>query len=258
MDRNIALLIDSENISADYVSLIIDEANKFGKITYRRVYGDWTTDILKTWKSKAIEFGLTPVQQYAYTKGKNSSDFSLIIDAMDILYRGKVEGFCIVTSDSDFTRLVTRLKEDNQFVIGMGESKTPVSLVNGCEKFIYLDKLMAPQPKVTKRLPEKKVEVKKELKQLVEDVASESSIPPLEEVIQAVGDIIESNVNDDGYANWAQVADLLQKKFPGFSPRNYGVQATPLNFFKSKEFFEFSHKGTLVLIRSQKHISAEH
>lgn len=258
MDRNIALLIDSENISSDYVSLIIDEANKFGKITYRRVYGDWTTEILKSWKSKAIEYGLTPVQQYAYTKGKNSSDFSLIIDAMDILYRGKVEGFCIVTSDSDFTRLVTRLKEDNQFVIGMGESKTPVSLVNGCEKFIYLDKLMVPQPKVSKRIPEKKMEVKKDAKPLIEEVPNESSIPPLEEVFQVVGDLIESNVNDDGWANWAQVADLLQKKFPGFSPRNYGVQATPLNFFKTKGFFEFSHKGTLVLIRIQKSTGLEH
>jgi hypothetical protein len=256
MDRNIALLIDSENISADYVSLIIDEANKFGKITYRRVYGDWTTEILKSWKSKAVEFGLTPVQQYAYTKGKNSSDFSLIIDAMDILYRGKVEGFCIVTSDSDFTKLVTRLKEDNQFVIGMGESKTPASLVNSCEKFIYLDKLAAPHQKGVKKGLDKKVdnkpELRKDSKPTTEEVAVESSIPPLEEVLLAVNDLIDSNINDDGWANWAQVADLLQKKFPGFSPRNYGIQLTPMNFLKSKKYFEFSHHNTLVLIRNKK------
>ena len=139
MDYNIALLIDAENISADYISYIIDEANKFGTITYRHVYGDWTTDLLKPWKPKCIEYSLTPVQQYAYVTGKNVSDFTLIIEAMDILYKGKVDCFCLVSSDSDFTKLVTRLKEDSMLVIGMGETKTPMSLVNSCEKFIYLD-----------------------------------------------------------------------------------------------------------------------
>lgn len=251
MDRNIALLIDSENISSDYMSLIIDEANKLGKVTYRRIYGDWTSDVLKSWKNKAIEFGLTPVQQYSYVAKKNASDFSLIIDAMDILYRGKVEGFCIVSSDSDFTRLVTRLKEDNQYVVGMGESKTPVSLVNSCESFIYLDKLYEQKRKATQPSPKKSIIDKPQAVKVI--AQNESSIVTLDELIEAVSDIIDNNLNDDGWANWAQVANQLQKKFPGFSPRNYGALSTPLNFFKSRKLFDFSHKDTLVLIRSKTH-----
>lgn len=147
-NKYIALLIDAENISSSYVEKIIDEANKYGVITIRRVYGDWTTPQLNPWKVKINEFGLTPVQQYAYTTGKNASDFTLIIDAMDILYKDKVNSFCIVTSDSDFTKLVTRLREDNMFVFGMGESKTPISLVNSCEQFAYLDKMVSAEKKL--------------------------------------------------------------------------------------------------------------
>ena len=154
---NIALLIDAENISSDYAQLIIDEANKYGKITYRRIYGDWTTTTLSKWKTKCIEYGITPIQQYTYVSKKNSSDFTLIIDAMDILYKSKVDAFCIVTSDSDFTKLVTRLKEDNMYVFGMGESKTPTSLVSACEHFAYLDKMSEQLKK-----QEENVEIKEE------------------------------------------------------------------------------------------------
>lgn len=250
MDRNIALLIDSENVSADYMSFIIDEANKLGKVTYRRIYGDWTSDVLKSWKNKAIEYGLTPVQQYSYVAKKNASDFSLIIDAMDILYRGKVEGFCIVSSDSDFTRLVTRLKEDNQYVVGMGESKTPVSLVNSCESFIYLDKLLE-QKKAASQPRPKKAPTEKIASTPKGNPTTESSIIPLDELLDALNDIINSNLNDEGWANWAQVANQLQKKFPGFNPRNYGAPSTPLNFFRSRKLFDFSHQDTLVLIRAK-------
>ncbi len=240
-NKSIALLIDAENISPKYIEIIIDEANKYGKINYRRVYGDWTTDNLRTWKEKINEFALTPVQQYAYTQGKNVSDFTLIIDAMDILYSNKVDSFCLVTSDSDFTKLVTRLREDDMFVIGMGESKTPISLVNACEAFAYLDKMLAD----TKDDKEKPVTKKKPAKKNEKITPkTESSITPLDRIEKELKTIIESNQEDDGWAYWSVVANLLQKKFPGFHPRNYGPNIRPLTFFKQ-------HKSFLVKIENK-------
>jgi uncharacterized LabA/DUF88 family protein len=258
MEKNIALLIDAENISAEYIGIIVDEANKVGRLNYRRIYGDWTTDQLKPWKSKSIEFGLTPVQQYSYRAGKNASDFTLIIDAMDILYRGKVDSFCIVTSDSDFTKLVTRLKEDNMYVFGMGESKTPNSLVSSCEAFIYLD--------IKKQLENGKIEeVKEEVKadknikpkkdQKVEKIEpkDESSITPLNKIIKDLEKIIDdSDEGDDGWVHWSLIAQLFQKKYPGFHPRNYGKNVKTLAFFETRKEFEFKKEGTLVYIKIKK------
>ncbi len=247
-NKSIALLIDAENISPSYIEIIIDEANKYGTINYRRVYGDWTTPQLNPWKQKISEFGLTPVQQYAYTSGKNASDFTLIIDAMDILYSGKANSFCIVSSDSDFTKLVTRLREDNMFVFGMGESKTPISLVNSCETFAYLDKMMA---------SDKQEEVKQE----VESTSTKknkiktkpvSSITPLRRIKQELKNIINANLEDDGFAYWSLIAQLLQKKFPGFHPRNYGDKVRPLQFFENMKEFEVKKENTVIYIRNKK------
>lgn len=243
LDYNIALLIDAENISADYISYIIDEANKFGTITYRRVYGDWTTDLLKPWKPKSIEYSLTPVQQYAYVTGKNVSDFTLIIDAMDILYKGKVDCFCLVSSDSDFTKLVTRLKEDRMMVIGMGETKTPASLVNSCEQFIYLDKIRnLAQPKKSKAKSTIDVSGNKP-----KDLVLENNITPLEDVVSYLETIINENAESDGWVYWSLANNLLTKKFPGFNPRNYGKNIRPINFL-TKQGFVFKKEGTLVYI----------
>lgn len=243
--KNIALLIDAENISPNYIELIVDEANKHGKINYRRVYGDWTTDQLGSWKNKVNEFGLTPIQQYAYTSsGKNVSDFTLIIDAMDILYSGKVDSFCIVSSDSDFTKLVTRLREDNMFVFGMGESKTPIALVNSCETFSYLDKMYEsskPEAKPVKNAVKKKVATNGKV---------ETSITPLKKIKEELKQIIEDNIEDDGYAYWSVVAQLLQKKFPGFHPRNYGQNVRPITFFESMKEFEIKKQKTVIHIRN--------
>ena len=246
--RNIALLIDAENISPRYIEIIIDEANKYGKINYRRVYGDWTTDQLSAWKNKINDFGLTPVQQYAYTAGKNVSDFTLIIDAMDILYSEKVDSFCIVTSDSDFTKLVTRLREDNMFVFGMGESKTPIALVNSCEAFSYLDKMLSAiedarenKDKTPRRKPNN---LKSESKPDV------SSITPLKKIKKELQQIIEDNLEDDGYAYWSVVANLLQKKFPGFHPRNYGQNVRALNFVQSMPEFTTKNIKNVIHIKN--------
>ena len=245
-NKYIALLIDAENISPNYIEKIIDEANKYGTITFRRVYGDWTTPQLNPWKEKINEFGLTPVQQYAYTKGKNSSDFTLIIDAMDILYKDKVNSFCIVSSDSDFTRLVTRLREDNIFVFGMGESKTPLYLVNPCQKFAYLDKMVINEEE-EKPIEEEKV-VKPEKQAKPKNI---SSITPKRRIKMELKNIIEENLEDDGWAYWSLIAQLLQKKFPGFHPRNYGSNVKPLNFFEKMSDFEIKREGTITFIRNK-------
>jgi uncharacterized LabA/DUF88 family protein len=246
-NKYIALLIDAENISPSYIEKIIDEANKYGTITLRRIYGDWTTPQLNPWKEKSILFGLTTVQQYAYTKGKNSSDFTLIIDAMDILYKGKVNGFCIVSSDSDFTKLVTRLREDNMFVFGMGESKTPISLVNSCETFAYLDKMVSADSE-KKPVPEKVVKQPKVTKKSSKSI---SSITPKRRITIELKNIIQENVEDDGWAYWSLIAQLLIKKFPGFHPRNYGSNIKPLNFFENMLEFEVKRDGTITFIKNK-------
>ena len=138
-DINIALLIDADNISAKYITAILSELSKYGKITIRRMYGDWSQDRLHSWYTTAARHSLTPVMQPNNTPGKNASDIGLIIDAMDILYTGEVQGFCIVSSDGDFNKLATRLREAGKVVIGMGEKKTPESFRVSCERFIFLD-----------------------------------------------------------------------------------------------------------------------
>lgn len=138
-DRKIALLIDADNVSDKYIKYILDELSKLGTPTYKRIYGDWTTPQLASWKKSLLDYSITPIQQYGYTVGKNATDSAMIIDAMDILYSGNVDGFCIISSDSDFTRLASRLREASMYVIGMGEKKTPSPFVVACEKFIYLE-----------------------------------------------------------------------------------------------------------------------
>jgi hypothetical protein len=247
--KSIALLIDAENISSNYIEIIIDEANKYGTINYRRVYGDWTTPQLNPWKTRISEFGLTPVQQYAYTSGKNASDFTLIIDAMDILYSGKVNSFCIVSSDSDFTKLVTRLREDNMFVFGMGESKTPISLVNSCETFAYLDKMI--EPVIVETETEEEVVENKTKKIKTSKTKAISSITPLRRIKEELKNIINANLEDDGWAYWSLIAQLLQKKFPGFHPRNYADNTRPLAFFEKMKEFEVKKQTTVIYIRNR-------
>lgn len=236
-DYRLALLIDADNISSNYLDIIINEANKHGRITQARIYGDWSQERLKNWKAQAEKYSLTYVQQYANLSNKgNVTDFSLVIDAMDILYSNKVSGFVIVSSDSDFTRLIIRLKEDNMYLIGMGESKTPEVLVNSFERFYYLDKIYAElQPKTTKTTKEQS--------------NGTSLIPKKETIIKALKEIILDNLEDDGWAYWSIVADQLRKKYPGFDPINYGLKMKALNFFKSIKDFEVKNEEKVAYIR---------
>lgn len=140
-DKRFAVLIDADNVSERYIKFILDEISNDGVTTYKRIYGDWTSPTLTSWKKVLLDYSITPIQQYSYTTGKNSTDSAMIIDAMDILYTDSVEGFCIVSSDSDFTRLASRLREAGKYVVGMGEKKTPSAFIAACNKFKYLEVL---------------------------------------------------------------------------------------------------------------------
>src|SRR6201986_3354004 len=155
-DIRLAVLIDADNVPYSNVKGVMEEIAKYGTPTFKRIYGDWTKPTISGWKSVLLENAITPIQQYSYSTGKNSSDSAMIIDAMDILYSGKVDGFCIVSSDSDFTRLATRLREAGMKVFGIGEKKTPSAFIAACNKFIYIEilkkevKVEIPTPETSK------------------------------------------------------------------------------------------------------------
>lgn len=150
-ELRIAILIDADNVSDKYIKIIVDEVSNIGIATYKRIYGDWTSARLSSWKKVLLEDSIIPIQQYSYTTGKNATDSAMIIDAMDILYSGNVDGYCIVSSDSDFTRLAARLRESGMLVLGMGEEKTPKPFISACNQFKYLDLLYRNQQEEEKK-----------------------------------------------------------------------------------------------------------
>ncbi|MFA5675469.1 MAG: NYN domain-containing protein [Christensenellales bacterium] len=232
-DKRIAVLIDADNVSDKYVKAVLDEISNHGTPTYKRIYGDWTKPQLASWKSVLLANSITPIQQYSYTTGKNSTDAALIIDAMDILYSGNVEGFCIVSSDSDFTRLAARLRESGMYVIGMGEKKTPTPFISACEIFKYLEVLSKPA------VSEKEV--------LQTDISSKikskEGMANRDEIIEALKVIITESSDDDGWAYLGQVGKLLNKRYPDFDTRNYGfTKLTP--FISSLKLFEIQSRRT--------------
>lgn len=210
---NIAVLIDGDNIPSANVKEMIEEINKYGNPTIKRIYGDWTKPGLNKWKSLLLEHAITPIQQYAYTSGKNATDSAMIIDAMDLLYGGKVQGFCLVSSDSDFTRLATRLREAAMLVIGIGEKKTPDPFIVACDKFIYIEILASKSQGKTE--------------------AIEANTAIVDKITQKEINLISSSIHDlsddDGWAFLGDVGGLLQKKQPNFDSRNFGFEKlTPL------------------------------
>ncbi|OQC11307.1 MAG: NYN domain protein [Tenericutes bacterium ADurb.Bin087] len=238
-EKNLALLIDAENISPDYMSIIRDEANKYGNLSYKRIYGDWASSNLNKWRSKCIEYNLEQIQQVSYVSGKSTSDFTLVIDAMDILYTDQVDGFVLVSSDSDFTRLVSRLRQNNKFIIGMGESKTPLSLVNSVDLFIYLDKI--------KNIRDKNVKPKHRGRP-ASNKKDEEGIISLEDLIDVLTNIISETGDENGWAYWSNTNNTLVRKYPGFDPRNYGFKGKALQFFLANGF-EKRNEGLDVFIR---------
>ncbi|MBK3517028.1 NYN domain-containing protein [Carboxylicivirga marina] len=215
MNINIAVLIDGDNIPSANVKEMMEEIAKYGNPTIKRIYGDWTKPDLNNWKKILLENAITPIQQYAYTSGKNATDSAMIIDAMDILYSEKVNGFCLVSSDSDFTKLATRLREAGMQVIGIGEKKTPTPFIVACDKFIYIEILKT-------RAKDKESEDDKDSEKELFDKISSKEIKLIAATITDLSD-------DEGWAFLGDVGSLLQKKRPNFDPRNYGFQKlTPL------------------------------
>ena len=220
-DFNLAVLFDADNVPYSQVQEMLNEIAKYGVPTIKRIYGDWTKPNLAGWKSVLLENAITPIQQYGYTTGKNATDSAMIIDAMDILHSNKVDGFCIISSDSDFTRLATRLRESSKYVIGMGERKTPRPFIVSCDKFIYIENLGNDDEETpTKKEASETEEVK--------------PVPaPKEKIGYALIKLLRHTINDladdNDWVSMAEVGSLIMKKRPDFDPRNYGFQRlTPL------------------------------
>ncbi len=245
-DIRLAVLIDADNVPYSNVRGMMEEIAKYGTPTFRRIYADWTKPTVSGWKNVLLENAITPIQQYSYTSGKNSSDSTLIIDAMDILYSGKVDGFCIISSDSDFTRLALRLREAGMKVIGIGQKKTPSPFMVACDKFIYMEIIPmlespgAPTPKSKRAKPAPKAAV---------DKVNRETLKLIAHTINDLGD-------ENGWAFLGDIGNLILKKQPNFDPRNYGFQKlTPL--IKSLPQFEIDKRETdkagikLVYIRNK-------
>nr|WP_299070087.1 NYN domain-containing protein [uncultured Allomuricauda sp.] len=239
-DLNLAVLIDGDNIPSRYVKEMLEEIAKYGKPGIKRIYGDWTKPSLGKWKDVLLKYAITPIQQYGYTTGKNATDSAMIIDAMDILYSGKVNGFTLVSSDSDFTRLAIRLREAGMTVFGIGERKTPNPFIVACDKFIYLEILQ-------------KTEVG------ASPVSSKDEKNKVDRITPKVVDLILATIADvedeEGWAYLGEVGALLLKKQPNFDPRNYGFRKlTPL--VKSITKIEIGQRnnpkgnGNLIYVRS--------
>lgn len=239
MDLKLAVLIDGDNIPSAYVKEMMEEIAKYGNPTIKRIYGDWTNPSLSKWKNVLLQNAITPIQQYGYTAGKNATDSAMIIDAMDILYSEKVDGFCLATSDSDFTRLATRLREAGMNVIGIGEKKTPEPFIVACDKFIYIEIL-------------RHISVDGESESIKSKSANKPNIDKITpKVIKMISATINDVADEDGWAFLGDVGNLIQKKQPNFDSRNYGFEKlTPL--IKSIKKFEVeqreSPKGRFKLI----------
>ena len=235
-DLRLAVLIDADNVPYANVKAMLAEIARYGTPTIKRIYGDWTQPTLSGWKKVLLENAVTPIQQYSYTTGKNSTDSAMIIDAMDILYTNRVDGFCLVSSDCDFTRLATRLREAGKLVIGIGEQKTPTPFISACDRFIYLEILSDDKKKKQRSMK------------------ARGSQPALEEpgigmpaaavrqkgnrLPQEVSEMIIVSVNDLG-----DVGNLLLKKQPSFDSRNYGYQKLS-QLIQAMDRFEIEPRDT--------------
>lgn len=228
-DKRFALLIDSDNISAKYIDCILDEMTRHGVVTYRRIYGDFTSNQMHRWKSELAERSITPIQQFQNTIGKNATDSALIIDAMDILYTGNVEGFCIVSSDGDFTRLASRLRESGMEVVGMGEGKTPKSFKAACSVFTNIELLIEGSADKNNERQEKKNVVAKK------------------KIADAIVEIITTNENNGKDTGLGEIGSTLLKKYSDFDVRNYGYSSLS-RFIEEIDNFELRRNKSSIIV----------
>lgn len=247
-DKRFAVLIDADNVSDKYIKVILDEITKDGIATYKRIYGDWTNPSLVSWKKVLLDHSILPIQQYSYTTGKNATDSALIIDAMDILYSGQVDGFCIVSSDSDFTRLAARLRESGMLVVGMGERKTPKPFIAACNRFKYLDILAgapnkeraarpaAKDAKTEQRQPARQEPPEQLLRAEQPDPHGKEDMTDLKTVKAAIRTIAEEYCEDDDWIFTGTIGNMLVKRYPDFDARNFGYKKLT-SFLESLDLF---------------------
>ncbi|HRJ55850.1 MAG TPA: NYN domain-containing protein [Anaerolineales bacterium] len=225
LSRNkIAMLIDGDNAQAGLLPQMLVEAGRHGQVTVRRIYGDWTTNNMNSWKETLNFHAFQPIQQFRYTIGKNATDSAMIIDAMDILHSGVVDGFCLVSSDSDYTRLATRIRETGIFVMGIGEKKTPKPFVNACDVFVYTENLVIAKKQALQHRTQKSGAKKK-------DEAESDPIPLLTQAF-------EMAVQQDGWASLASMGNALYQVDPAFDPRTYGHKQLSKMLMKFKDRFD--------------------
>lgn len=257
-EKRFAVLIDADNIAPKYINSILNEISNKGTITYKRIYCDWTTQAASSWKKVLLGSSLTPIQQYSYTHGKNSTDSAMIIDAMDILYGGEVEGFALCSSDSDFTRLAVRLREAGKMVIGLGESKTPAPFCAACNEFKFLDRIISEEDddetkKTVKKTSEpkakksdKKADVSKKSSESAEVVIEEeTAITPIERIEASLKDIILESGDETNGIDMGELGSRLQKRHPDFDTRNYGYSKFSI-FLKKFDYIMMEHTGTSI------------
>jgi uncharacterized LabA/DUF88 family protein len=234
-DLRLAVLIDADNVPYANIKEMLEEIAKYGTPTFKRIYADWTKPTVSGWKTVLLENAITPIQQYSYTTGKNATDSAMIIDAMDILYSNRVDGFCIVSSDSDFTRLATRLREAGMKVIGIGEKKTPSPFISACEKFIYIE-----------ILKQTTAPVAKDIKGKIEK-STQATNTGIEKVNNTLIKLLTDSINDladeNGWAFLGDLGNLIIKKQTDFDPRNYGFNKM-LPLIKSIDLFQVDERDT--------------
>lgn len=234
-DKKFAVLIDADNVSAKYIKYIMDEISNYGVATYKRIYGDWTKPHTGSWKDILLENSITPVQQYGYTVGKNATDSAMIIDAMDILYSNHVDGFCIVSSDSDFTKLASRLRESAMLVVGMGEKKTPKPFIAACNQFKYLDVIASAGENTQSIKNNKKTNNNGNSTKISKVEEDEKGMTDINVIKASIIKMINESDSENQSINMAELGNRLAKRYPDFDVRNYGD--TKLSKFLNKMGF---------------------
>ena len=242
MEDRFALLIDADNVSAKYIQPILDELSKYGNVTYKRIYGDWTRTNNASWKEELLQNSITPIQQFSYTHGKNATDSAMIIDAMDMLYTSELEGFCLVSSDSDFTRLASRLRESGMTVIGMGEDKTPSPFRKACDIFTELELLLEDST-----MEKDEREEKSAVHHVHGKEQKKRTAVSKEQIEEAVVKIITENQNDDRETGLGEVGSRLVKLYPDFDVRRYGYSLLS-KFLETLPKLKLIQEGTKVSV----------
>lgn len=240
----LAVLIDADNAQPSVTEALLAEIAKFGTASVKRIYGDWTRPELTSWKTILLDQSIQPIQQFAYTKGKNATDSAMIIDAMDLLYTKRFDGFCIVSSDSDFTRLASRIREEGLSVYGFGEQKTPKSFVSACDRFIFTEVLRTEE----------------DLEPVVKKMSA-NELKSNTKLLNLLRSVIETASDDDGWANLGLVGSYIANQSPEFDPRNYGYKKLgelikAVKLFEIDERYSENKQSKVIYIRDKrKHIS---